>query len=310
MSLRAGGGEGRGGSGRRNPRGPRSSLLALAAPGRSSLTPPAQWSLPGAPGSPLVESGIAEPQSRRRLYLRRRLEALQPELRPPPAPRPEPDEAPPAPSPLALPFPAGACHRGFLLRGPHPSAPPSASQRLALDAAIFAQAASAQHQRACVAAAPAVTRPSQLTSALPPCAPPTGEHCPSLCDPFAAFRETPRARRPPLRLSGSTRAQSQRLSPESSRPSGLRGATPLGASPEATPPGAGCARGATPLSLCPARYCKSEPERPCCAAPGLQCPGASTKPLEASAHLWCSYSGSLKVLLALDTPRPTAERRG
>lgn len=213
--------------------------LALAASGRSSRTPPAQRSLPGAPGSPQVESGIAEPQSRRRLYLRRRLEALQPELRPPPAPRPERDEAPPAPSPLAFPFPAGACRRGFLRRGPHPSAPPSASQRLALDAAIFAQAESAEHQRACVAAAPAVTRPSQLTSALPPCAPPSGGHCPSLCGPFAAFRETPRARRPPSRLSRSTRAQRERLGREIARPRGLRRATPLGASREATPPGAG-----------------------------------------------------------------------
>lgn len=139
MSLRTGGGEGpsAGIPGRR--------ISASAASSRSSLTLPALWSLPGAPGSPKVGSGIAETQSRRRLYLRRRLEALQPELRPPPAPRLEWDEAPPAPFPLALPFPAGACRRRFLRRGPHPSAPPSASQRLALDAAIFDQAASAEH---------------------------------------------------------------------------------------------------------------------------------------------------------------------
>lgn len=171
MSLRAGGGEGpsAGIPGRR--------ITASAASSHSGLTLPALWSLPGAPGSPKVGSGIAETQSRRRLYLRRRLEALQPELRPPPAPRLEWDEAPPAPSPLAFPFPAGACRRGFLRRGPHPSAPPSASQRLALDAAIFGQAASAEHHRACVAAAPAVTRPCQLTSALPPRAPPSGALC-------------------------------------------------------------------------------------------------------------------------------------
>lgn len=178
-------------------------------------------------------SGIAEIQSRRRLYLRRRLEALQPELRPPPAPRLEWDEAPPAPSLLAFLFPAGAYRRGFLRRGPHPSAPPSASQRLALDAAIFDQAASAGHQRACVAAAPAVTRPCQLTSALPPRAPPPGALCslplrPIRCLPGSAACAPPAV--PPLGKYAC--AQRKRALGQA----GGRGATPPGASREATPP--------------------------------------------------------------------------
>ncbi|XP_021063276.1 uncharacterized protein LOC110328219 [Mus pahari] len=120
-------------------------LQQLRAP-HSSLTPPALGvpaRSPGSPlpGSPKVGSGIAETQSRRRLYLRRRLEALQPELRPPPAPRLEWDGGAAGPVPSRFPFPRrGPVAAGFLRRGPHPSAPPSASQRLALDAAIFHQA--------------------------------------------------------------------------------------------------------------------------------------------------------------------------
>lgn len=136
MSLRAGGGKGPG-AGNLASGGAAAGFSSSGPQQLNSARPvvPA-WS----PGSLRVGSGTAEPSSRRRLYLRRRLEALQPELRPPPAPRPERDEARPAPSPLGFLFPAGACRRGFLRRGPHPSAPPSASQRLALDAAIFAQA--------------------------------------------------------------------------------------------------------------------------------------------------------------------------
>lgn len=227
MSLRAGGGEGP------SARIPGRRITALAASSHSSLTPPAPWSLPGAPGSPKVGSGRAETPSRRRLYLRRRLEALQPELRPPPAPRLEWDEAPPAPSPLAFLFPAGACRRGFLRRGPHPSAPPSASQRLALDAAIFHQAASADHQRACVAAAPAVTRPCQLTSALPPRAPPPRAFG-SL--PLWLIRHLPgsAACAPPRR--SASREVRVRRAKESLGLSCGPGATPPGAFREATPP--------------------------------------------------------------------------
>lgn len=194
--------------------------LALAAPGRRSLTAPVQGSLPGAPDhreweavpqNPRAGGGFtfaggwrrSSPSSaRRRLHVPRGMRRGRP--RPlsvsfsPPGPVAARSCAA-APTPPLLPPPL----RGSLWT------PPS-SPRLA----------SAEHQRACVASAPAVTRPSQLTSALPPCAPPPGGHCPTFCDPVAAFRETPRALRPPFRLSGTTRAQSVRLGPEISRPRG------------------------------------------------------------------------------------------
>lgn len=96
------------------------SLLQQLRATHSSLTPPALGSLPGGPGSPKMGNGIAETQSRRRLYLRRRLEALQPELRPPPAPRLEWDGGAAGPVPSRFPFP----RRGLSPRVPAPRPPP------------------------------------------------------------------------------------------------------------------------------------------------------------------------------------------
>ncbi|XP_021027081.1 CASP-like protein 4A2 [Mus caroli] len=115
MSLRAGGGEGpsAGIPGRR-----------IAASAASSHTQQLNAARPGVPArSPRVAkvgSGIAETQSRRRLYLRRRLEALQPELRPPPAPRLEWDGGAAGPVPSRFPFP----RRGLSPRVPAPRPPP------------------------------------------------------------------------------------------------------------------------------------------------------------------------------------------
>lgn len=195
-------------------------LLPLAAPGRSSLTAPAQWSLSGAPGpreweatpqNPRAGGGFtfaggwrrSSPSSaRRRLHvpsgMRRR-----------------------RPRPLSLSFsPPGPVAAGSCAAAPTPPLLPPPLRGSLWTPPSSPRLASAEPQRACVASAPAVTRPSQLTSVLPPCAPPPGGHCPTFCDRFAVFRETPRALRPPFRLSGTTRAQSKRLGPEISRPRG------------------------------------------------------------------------------------------
>lgn len=247
MSLRAGGGEGP--SAGTQEGGPPAACSGSFGPQQLNGARPV--SLSGAPGRPRVGSGIAEAQSRRRLYLRRRLEALQPELRPPPAPRLEREEAPPAPSPLAFPFPAGACRRGFLRRGPHPSAPPSASQRLALDAAIFAQAASAAHLRACVAAAPAVTRPGQLTAVLPPCAPPSGSQCPLPLRSILRLPGNAACAPPAVPPLGKYACAERKALAKSAL--GQTGHAPLARSGRSRPPGTGAlARGATPLILSPA----------------------------------------------------------
>lgn len=129
-------------------------LLSLAALrcGGQDTTP----SLPcvGTPNPP-TGGGKAEPRSPAPgvVYLRERLERLQPELLPPPALCPEWDEAPSrlllAPLPLSRAGPCSSAAPGSWCRGgaaspppPPPPPPPSASQRLALEAAIFAQAVS------------------------------------------------------------------------------------------------------------------------------------------------------------------------
>lgn len=180
--------------------------LALAAPGRSSLTAPGQWSLPGAPGPRKWEAASQNPRAgggftfaggwrrsspssaRRRLHVPSGMRHRRPR-------------------PFSLSFsPPGPVAAGSFAAAPTPPLLPPPLRGSPWTSPSSPRLASAEHQRACVASAPAVTRPSQLTSALPPCAPLPGRHCPTFCDPFAVFRETPRALRPPFRLSGTTRA--------------------------------------------------------------------------------------------------------